>query len=88
MVLNSLVAAKLASQKQCTSSFVQTFAGATGGLFGVEAGTAQQLEAVLAELKSIAAQCPDIEAAKQKVCRINSIGLYILVYVTKYILAL
>lgn len=67
MVLNSLIAAKLACQKQCTSSFVQTFAGTTGGLFGVEATTAQQLEAVIAELKNIATQCPDIEFAKQKV---------------------
>ena len=66
-MLNALVAAKLASQKQCTSSFVQTFAGATGGLFGVEAGTVAQLEAVIAELKSIATQSPDVEFAKQKV---------------------
>lgn len=66
-MLNSLIATKLASQKQCANTFVQTFAGANGGLFGVEAGTAQQLDAVIAELKAIATQAPDIEFAKQKV---------------------
>jgi hypothetical protein len=64
-VLNALVAAKLAAQKQCSVAFLQSFR--QGGLLGVEAGSAQQLEAYVNELKSIATQCPAIDVLKQKV---------------------
>jgi predicted Zn-dependent peptidase len=69
-VLKSLIGAKLASQQMCATTFLNLHNGAHGGLFGVEAAGAQaeaQLQAVVAELKAIASQCPDIEGAKQKV---------------------
>lgn len=71
-MLNALLAAKLSSQKQCASAFLDTFRH--NSLFGVEmagqaSGVAQQLEAVVAELKNIAAQCPSIDAVKQKVTK-------------------
>lgn len=65
MVLNALLASALSAQKLCCSAYMQSFA--QGGLIGVEAATAQHLEAYVSALKSIAAQCPEIEVVKQKV---------------------
>lgn len=64
-VLNALVSSKLAAQQLCCSTYMQSFS--KGGLMGLEAATTQHLEAYVAELKSIATKCPDIEIIKQKV---------------------
>lgn len=66
-VLNALVGEKLASQKVNAKNFIHTFAGTTGGIFGVEASAPQHLQLVADELKAIAAKSPEIEAIKQKV---------------------
>lgn len=68
-VLNALVGEKLASQKVNAKNFIHTFAGTTGGIFGVEASAPQHLQLVADELKAIAAKSPEIDAIKHKVCR-------------------
>lgn len=80
-MLNALVAAKLAAQKQCSAAFLQSFR--QGGLLGVEAGSAQQLEAYVNELKSIAAQCPAIDVLKQKVKYCEAAHILCSSYVTQ-----
>ena len=71
LVLKALLRSKLAGNKSA-NTFINNFSGARGSLFGVEvvghpAEASAQLEAVVAELKAIAAQCPDIEVVKNKV---------------------
>eukprot|EP00286_Rhodomonas_abbreviata_P028184 CAMPEP_0181312168 /NCGR_PEP_ID=MMETSP1101-20121128/13543_1 /TAXON_ID=46948 /ORGANISM="Rhodomonas abbreviata, Strain Caron Lab Isolate" /LENGTH=390 /DNA_ID=CAMNT_0023418981 /DNA_START=121 /DNA_END=1293 /DNA_ORIENTATION=+ len=62
----------LLGSKMSASTFMYTFGGSTGGLMGVEAcgsaaSASADLAAAVSELKAIAAKCPEIEGAKNKV---------------------
>jgi hypothetical protein len=77
-VLTALLGAKLASQKIAGSTFSHTFAGATGGIFGVEVSAVQHLQVVADELKAIAAKAPEVDSIKNKVGSVLMCGRMIL----------
>lgn len=64
-MLNALLASALSAHKSHASTYLQSFV--QGGLIGVEASSAQQLEAFVAALKNIASKAPEIDVIKQKV---------------------
>jgi hypothetical protein len=65
IVLNKLLENELSKQKLCAATFVQSYS--QGGLFGVEAATAQHIETYITALKNIASNSPEIDTVKQKV---------------------
>jgi len=80
LVLKALLEAKIVELLICGTPFLYSFAGSSGGLLGVQvSGSASTatgyLEAIVAELKSIAHACPDISILKQKVTLNSFIAL-------------